>query len=1147
MNLASVGKQTDRAQDSALEPLWNWLKSDAASPLRIEGVSGSSKAFLLAHIKKNHSGPVLVVTPGSSAGEMLYGDLKYFERVINPKIGPQFFPAWEMLPYEDLSPLIETTGERLSVLTQCLTREDFFLVAPIESLFQALIPRKTLTSQIFPIRKGDVMEREILEACLADNGYHRVPMVEAKGDFSVRGDIVDFFMPSENAPVRLELFGDEVETLRYFDVVSQVSMESIEQIAILPTREICPSTEQSQAAVEKLIADGKAMDAERRRVKEVADQIEQFGLFPGMERYLPYYYQAKESLLDYLPANTLIVIDEDEATLEKVDHNWELAQEEYEKYKGAGDPVPQPETFFYTREEFFSKIKSRKQLHLNALKLSGDPDAISLNIQSTPPLRGQFETLADQIWKWNENGRRVIAVAPTKGQTRRLQELQGEYELPLDVDQGILSFGFEFPEFNCVYIAEHEIFGRGHKRRVRRKPKSQSFQRGFKDLKPNDYLVHMDYGIGKYLGARELKTDFSGGEFLEILYADQEKLYVPMEGLGLLQKYIGAGEGSPPLSKLGGVAWKKQTGKIKKSLQEMADDLLKLYASRELTEGHAFAPNPVPVQEFADTFEYVETEDQLKAIEEVEEDLEKDKPMDRLICGDVGYGKTEVAMRAAFKVALEKKQVAFLVPTTILAQQHYNTFRERFRNQALNIACLSRFVSAKEQKRILEKLKKGEVDIVVGTHRILSKDVKFADLGLIVIDEEQRFGVKHKEKLKKMRTSVDILTLTATPIPRTLHFSLMGVRDLSVIETPPGDRIAIKTYIRKFDEAVIQEAIQKELDRGGQVYFVHNKVQSIHSVAAMIHKILPKARIGVGHGQLPESQLESVMGRFIQKEIDVLVCTTIVESGLDIPSANTIIINRADQFGLAQLYQLRGRVGRYKHQAYAYLLIPGATSITEEARQRVAAIQELSELGAGFQLAARDMEIRGVGNMLGHKQSGHISSIGFDMYCKLMDETVKELHGEKVEAHLEPEINLMIKGFIPKDYIPDLNQRLEIYRRMQLIDHAQDCDAMDRELQDRYGALPPDVQKLLELVKIKALCRTLRITRMDMRAEGAVFSFDESTLIPPEQLTVILDDRLSFVSEYQMKLKLNKHTWQDDLKMIERYLTRMAEVSHVES
>ena len=716
-------------------------------------------------------------------------------------------------------------------------------------------------------------------------------------------------------------------------------------------------------------------------------------------------------------------MDEPDTLVEKGQQFEKLIQSEFNNCIENGRITSSPKEFYLNSEEFFSECEDlHGPLKLSSLKIM-DSEEHNLEIKHIPQMAGSLDIFTDQAIRWKSEEQKIVIVAPTRGQIRRIHELMTEWGLEVDVDLGRLSQGFHFKSANLVFIAEHEIFGRSHKHRHRRKTNSQSFQRGLKDLKKGDHLVHVDYGIGLYLGTKEIKTGIGGGEFLNIQYADDEKLYLPMEGLGFVQKYIGGTEVPPPLSKMGGITWKRQKKKVKEAIQEMAGDLLKLYASRELAKGHAYSSNTIMVREFADSFEYEETDDQLKAIEEVENDLESDKPTDRLICGDVGYGKTEVAMRAAFKVVLDNKQVAVLVPTTILAQQHLQTFQERFREYPITIDMVNRFRTLREQKNTLEKLKRGEVDIIIGTHRLLSKDVEFASLGLIVVDEEQRFGVKHKEKLKKLRNSVDILTLTATPIPRTLHFSLMGVRDLSVIETPPLDRLAVKTFIRKFDEEVIRDAILREVDRGGQVFFVHNKIHSIHSIAELIRKLVPEVRIDIGHGQLPEHQLEKVMKSFLDKEIDVLLSTSIVESGLDIPSANTIIINRADQFGLAQLYQLRGRVGRYKHQAYAYLLIPSTQVLSEEARKRLAAMEELSELGAGFQLAARDMEIRGVGNMLGSNQSGHIASVGFDLYCKLVEDMVKDIRGEKVEPQ-ESKLKLIfwLKVLSPMNMFPILTK-----------------------------------------------------------------------------------------------------------------------------
>ncbi len=1121
---------------------------DPFARMTVEGFSGASRALFLAQLKKKLRRPVVVLTPDQNTGEALLGDLKYFFRHEKIRDIPQFFPTWETLPYEHLSPLTEVSGERLSILDQLMHGTCPFLVVPVEAAMQCVIPQSVFSRQVFPVKKGDSLGRELLEASLVDNGYTRVHMVEGRGEFSVRGDIVDLFQSAYPNPVRVEFFGDQVESLREFDLNSQVSVQEIGEIKILPVREITLTPAEVERGVKNMQSFAAENGVDPAELNEVMDRITHLGGFSGVERLSPFFYPEKETLFGYLSEETLVVADELDLVFSKCEQYQELIQTEYENALDNGDIASPPGDFYMTVEEVKFRLASVRSLSLNSIKLSdeGSPDAAHFDIQTIPPLRGKFDSLAEQALKWNEEGMEAVIVAPTKGQVRRVHQLVDEYGLEIAVDKGLISSGFQIRSLGKLFVAESEIFGRSHKHRYRRKPKSQSFQRGFKDLRPDDFLVHVDYGIGRYLGTKELQTGIGGGEFLEILYADDEKLYIPMDGLGYIQKYMGAGEAAPPLSKMGSIGWKRQKSRAKKAIQEMAEDLLKLYATRKITERTSFSGNSVVMEEFADSFEFEETDDQLKAIDEIEEDLEQGKPMDRLVCGDVGYGKTEVAMRAAFKVVMEKKQVAVLVPTTILAQQHLNTFQERFRNYPVNIEQVSRFRTPKEQKEILAKLKTGEMDILIGTHRLLSPDVKFADLGLIIVDEEQRFGVKHKERLKKLRASVDILTLTATPIPRTLHFSLMGVRDLSVIETPPSDRLAVKTFVRKFDEKVIREAILRELDRGGQIFFVHNKIHSILSIKELIHKIVPEVRIGVAHGQLKEHQLEEVMKKFMDHEIDLLLCTTIIESGLDIPSANTIILNRADTFGLAQLYQLRGRVGRYKHQAYAYLLIPGTLAITPEARQRICAIEEMNELGAGFQLAARDMEIRGVGDMLGHKQSGHICTIGFDMYCKLIEETVKEIQGEKVDTAIEPEIDLMVKGNIPKDYIENLNERLEVYRRIQLINDLKECDSLNSELLDRYGKLPEPVEKLLELLEIRVFCKKLHISNAKLKGHQATLTVEPETPVSPATIASLADKRLKFLSEYQLSVTIDRKGWRQDIKTIKQTLKALLSCARAE-
>ena len=1122
---------------------------DPKQEVAVEGLRGSASAFFLSRLHQLEKGrPVLIVANDQNRVDLLLEDIKYFFHYLNLKTKPQSFPSWELLPYEFLSPLNEISGERLEILNRLRKGENLFLIAPLEALMQTVVPKSFLQKSVFSFKPNDELERELLEASLSDNGFSRSSLVENRCEFSVRGDIVDFFQPGADNPIRIEFFGDTVESIREFDVFSQISINKLETIDILPVRELCLSKTESETGLKKILRRSEELGLETSQTRQLQENIENLGFFSGMEFLAPFFFNSRETVFDYLPHNTLIALDEPDALVEKSRQFEDLIESEFNDCIENGKVASSPKEFYLSSEEFFSKCQDMHgPVKLSSLKVSEDDEILNgIEIKQIPQMAGNLDMFSEQAVRWKSDEQKIVIVAPARGQIRRIHELMNEWGLEVDVDLGRLSQGFHFQSANLVFIAEHEIFGRSHKHRHRRKTNSQSFQRGLKDLKKGDYLVHVDYGIGLFLGTKEIKTGMGGGEFLNIQYADDEKLYLPMEGLGYVQKYVGGSEAPPPLSKMGGIAWKRQKKKVKEAIQEMAGDLLKLYASRELAKGHAYSSNTMMVREFADSFEYEETDDQIKAIEEVENDLESDKPTDRLICGDVGYGKTEVAMRAAFKVVLDKKQVAVLVPTTILAQQHLQTFQERFREYPISIDMVNRFRTPREQKNTLEKLKKGEVDIIIGTHRLLSKDVEFASLGLIVVDEEQRFGVKHKEKLKKLRNSVDILTLTATPIPRTLHFSLMGVRDLSVIETPPLDRLAVKTYIRKFDEEIIRDAILREVERGGQVFFVHNKIHSIHSIAELIRKMVPGVRIDIAHGQLPEHQLEKVMKGFLDKEIDVLLSTSIVESGLDIPSANTIIINRADQFGLAQLYQLRGRVGRYKHQAYAYLLIPGTEVLSSEAHKRLAAMEELSELGAGFQLAARDMEIRGVGNMLGSNQSGHIASVGFDLYCKLVEDMVKDIRGEKVEPRVEVEIDLLVKGFIPNGYVPDLNQRLDIYRRIQLAGDRNECMALSREMIDRFGSHPESVEKLLALLEIRLFCQKLHINQVHMKHGKVFLTLLPSTPVSPENLAAILDERLRMLSEFQIGILLDRKGWKADLKVVSGYLQKLLKSLDVE-
>ena len=1105
----------------------------------VEGLRGSASAYFISQLHQLEKGKtILVITSNQNRAELLMDDLKYFFHYLNLKTNALFFPSWEVLPYEDIPAPNEVSGERLEVINRLRNSENLFIVAPVESIMQTVVPKKWLETKVFELRLNDQLERELLEASLVDNGFVRSPLVENRCEFSVRGDIVDFFQSGAVNPVRIEFFGDIVDSIREFDVFSQISTKSLKSIHILPVRELCLDDAEIQKGLKTILKLSEEMGLNVSKTRAIQERIENLGCFAEPQFLAPFFFDRRETIFEYLPQDTIVLLDEPDLLKKNSLEFEDLIRSEYNNCLDKGFIAPEVEKLYCLYAGLEKKFMDfHGPVILNSLKMT---EKNNLMIKQIPQMVGNLDLFSDQIARWKKDEQKIVIVAPTKTHIDRIYELMHELDFEVDVDFGKLSEGFHFKSANLVFVADHEIFGRSSKLRRKRKSNTQSFQRGLKDLQKGDYLVHVDYGIGVYLGIKEIRTGLGSGEFLHIQYADDEKLYLPMEGLGFVQKYVGASESPPPLSKMGGIAWKRQKTKVKKAIEEMAGDLLKLYASRKMAKGHSYSANTLLMREFANSFEYEETDDQLKAIEEVENDLEKDKPTDRLICGDVGYGKTEVAMRAAFKAILDKKQVAVLVPTTILAQQHLQTFQERFREYPVTIDMVNRFRSPREQKVTLEKLQKGELDIIIGTHRLLSKDVEFSSLGLIVVDEEQRFGVKHKEKLKKLRNSVDILTLTATPIPRTLHFSLMGVRDLSVIETPPLDRLAIKTFIRKFDEDVIRQAILSEVGRGGQVFFVHNKIHSIHSIAELIRRLVPGVSIDIAHGRLPEHQLEKVMKKFLDKEIDVLLSTSIVESGLDIPSANTIIINRADQFGLAQLYQLRGRVGRYKHQAYAYLLIPGTDALTGEARKRLAAMEELSELGAGFQLAARDMEIRGVGNMLGSDQSGHIASIGFDLYCKLVEDMIKDIRGEKVEPRIETEIDLFIKGYIPNDYVPDLNQRLELYRRIQIISSKKECFELSREIIDRFGPYPESVEKLMTLLEIRVLCQSLHISKAKINNRELILTLLPTTSLNNQILVPLFDKSFKIISEFKIGILLDRNGWKSDCKIILSYLQKLS-------
>ncbi len=1004
-------------------------------PLEIVGPWGSAKPLIAAQTAMALKVPLVYVTAGRIDSESVHEDLCTFA----DEEACFLFPAWEVLPTDSMAPADDIVAERMNTLKNLATTlaasELRHVVVPVRSLLQHVIAPDRLVDQTITLTIGEEYDFEDLLARLIHIGYIRELMVEQRGEMSVRGGVFDIFPISSELPYRLEFFGDEIESIRRFEPETQRSVDRMDTVQILPRSE-------------------KAL---------LADQAD------GTN--------APHVITDYFPSNALVVVDEPLAVAEEAG----LVSDQ------CGD-----NRFFMSWETVKEHLGAYQTLSLAQVAHEPMEGTVrhTASMRSMDGWAGNVGGFWDQLKDWDLRNYTVQLLCHNTGERRRLLELLEEqgYDLSRDsfalrVELGRLRAGFVSSADKLAVLSEREIFGRRYIRRVRRRFEAGTAITAFSDLKSGDYVVHVDHGVGRYLGLRR----FSGkaGDFLAIQYAAGDKVYVPVAHIDLVQKYV-AGEGAvPKVDKLGGASWNRKKARVKKAVRDMTEELLQLYASRETHNGHAFCADTPWQVEFEDAFEYQETPDQARAIADVKRDMESAKPMDRLICGDVGFGKTEVAIRAAFKGVMDGKQVAVLAPTTVLVQQHFATFSERMADYPICVESLCRFRTPKQQRETIERLKSGEVDIVVGTHRLVSKDVSFKDLGLAIIDEEQRFGVAHKEKLKKMRTSVDILTLTATPIPRTLHFSLMGARDMSVINTAPNDRLPTHTCVANFDPDLVQEAIERELRRQGQVFFLHNRVQTIENVAGSLQKLVPTARLAVAHGQMGEHGLEKVMSAFRRKEIDVLVCTTIIGSGLDIPNANTIIVDRGDNFGLSELYQLRGRVGRYKHRAFAYLLVPGDRTLSEDALKRLKALEEFSTLGSGFRVAMRDLEIRGCGNILGADQSGHIASVGYDTYSQLIQDTVAELRDEPVKTRFMPPFEIAIDAFIPEQYVPSESQKITLYKRIASLASLEAVKEMREELNDRYGTMPGPVKRLLGVMHARAHAAEVGLSKL-VASKGAI-------------------------------------------------------------
>ncbi|HEV3308633.1 MAG TPA: transcription-repair coupling factor [Candidatus Sulfotelmatobacter sp.] len=1137
--------------------------------IRVSGLSPTAKALLLVLFQRSAGRPLIFVVNDNRAVEDFLPVLRGFCELTSA-CDPESIvalPARDVLPFQNLSPHPELQEERATALWKIATGSASIVVSPVAATAIRLRSSDYYSSLARTIRRGESFDLDSLLAHLNTVGYTSTDVVEMPGQYALRGGILDVYSPEADRPLRIEFFGDEPESIRKFDPTSQRSSNPVDEALLLPLTET-PVTEHLLGAIHTRLS-GKRIEGSEE-VIEAAVRAGGVNVFPGWEFYSPV-AGADSTIFDLLP-RAAVLLDETHQLKEEFDRFWIRVTEAHER-SGVGNLV-RPEDLYLSPDDWWQKTSTLPGAdieHLGITRSLDDPSEISFLTQPSLRFHGAVPAMLEEVKKLNAEGKRVLFAVPNIGEVERLADIFTEYNVSFKLGsrtRGGESYADEtsyfageiltttlaaayvpdgalLPDANLAIFGSRDLFDESESvasRPQRSKSKVSAFLSDFRDLQVGDYVVHVEHGIGQYQGLKEINHGDGPAEFMLLEFADAARLYVPLTRLDLVQKYRSSEGAKPVLSHLGTQAWSKTKSRVKKAMKDMADELLKLYAERKTAVGHAYPPANEWFREFEDAFEFNETEDQAQAIKDVIKDMESTQPMDRLLCGDVGYGKTEVAMRGAFKAINDNKQVAVLAPTTVLAFQHYETFRQRFAPFPVTIEMISRFRTPKQQKEILQKTEAGKIDILIGTHRILSKDIKFSDLGLLIVDEEQRFGVRHKERIKQMRKQVDVLTMSATPIPRTLHMSLIGLRDMSVIETPPKDRMAIQTVVASWDEKLIQSAIEQELERGGQVYFVHNRVDTIWEIAAKIQALVPPARIIVGHGQMSEGELEKVMLKFMHHEADILVSTTIIENGLDIPLCNTILINRADRLGLSELYQLRGRVGRSNRRAYAYLMLPPEIELTPIARRRLAALKEFSDLGAGFKIAALDLELRGAGNMLGGEQSGHIEAIGFELYTQMLERAVREMKGEAAPDEAETQLNLGLNIRIPGSYVPEENQRLQMYKRVARVETESQLTDVSAELQDRYGPPPPAVRNLLDYASLKLLCMKVGVNAIERKRDSVTLKFQQNAAVDPEQLARFVSAQrgTQFTPDGMLKFTLKATAADEVLRTLRTVLEQLA-------
>lgn len=1142
----------------------------------VAGVSGTARSLLISAISEAQRRKVLVITHQLVHAQTLYDDLS--EWLDDSHV--YLYPVNELIATEMVISSPELRAERIRSLIEFLENDTGILIVPIAALKRMLPPKEYWKNYQISVSVGDQIDLEKAVEKLFEMGYERVDMVTSPAEYSVRGGIIDIYPVTEEHPIRVELFDDEIDSIRYFDANTQRSLDNLTTVQIVPARELLVTQEDMMRAANKLelqlMESLKRMKAskEKQQLRETIEHdiemLKASEYFQGMYKYSELFYESTYSLLDYVTKDTLVIVDE-MSRVQEAAMNLDKEEAEVQTIMLEERQLLPNSSFSFDWQTIKNKLTQQRiylSVFLRHITGTQPENIVNISSRAMQEFHGQMNLFKSELSRWEKANYSTIVVVHNEQRAEKVRSIlldygmeftiQEQLSLPLQqpvITIGNINHGIELPLHRIAIVTESELFKKKQAKKRRRSHISNAERiKNYQELKVGDYVVHRNHGIGKYIGIETLEVAGIHKDYLLILYAGDDKLYVPIDQIDLVQKYVGSEGKEPRMYKLGGAEWQRVKSRVQSSVEDIADELIKLYAERETKKGYAFEPDSDLQREFELSFPYEETEDQLRCIEEIKQDMESPKPMDRLLCGDVGYGKTEVALRAIFKAVSEGKQAAFLVPTTILAQQHFQTMQERFQDYPIEIGLLSRFRTPKQQRETIEGLKKGVVDVVIGTHRLLSKDIEFKDLGLLVVDEEQRFGVKHKEKIKQMKTNVDVLTLTATPIPRTLHMSMLGIRDLSVIETPPDNRFPVQTYVMEYNRAFVKEAIERELARGGQVFVLYNRIENIEKVAREIDELVQHARVQIAHGRMKESELEDVMFSFLEGESDVLVSTTIIETGVDIPNVNTLIVLDADHMGLSQLYQLRGRVGRSNRIAYAYFTYRKGKVLTEVSEKRLQAIKEFTELGSGFKIAMRDLSIRGAGNLLGAEQHGFIDSVGFDLYSQMLKEAIDARKEQKpIEAvqPFNPELQLSVDAYIPDSYIKDEKQKFEVYKRFQQFDSNEEIVDFQDELIDRFGEYPEEVERLFSVSKLKMAAKRERVEEIVEKGNRIELTVEEarSLKIDGAKLFQLANEFGRNVqlgtkgNQLRVIFKWKNETTEERYEIVANFITRLQEVN----